>query len=173
MCLALLFFAGMKTSLHQIQRHQEDFVLSSQVHLLILSCAPHGCAQLHQEDTNLPGARRHFFRPRLDTRLLRIIAQNQRTALRGVCWARQNSAPRGWVPREVQLYSHLSTRNLSCSWCCMARRVHLLGQGMARDHLSFHFIFKLLGVVLDHLILNLQPAHDGDSDLAEFNIMPG
>ena len=55
----------------------------------------------------------------------------------------------------------------------MTRRDHLLGQRIARDHPSFHLIFNLLGVILDRLILNLKPAHDGDSDLAEFTIMPG
>ena len=55
----------------------------------------------------------------------------------------------------------------------MTRRVHLPDQRMARDHPTYHLIINLLGVILDHLILNLQPAHDRDSDLAEFTIVPG
>ena len=124
------------------------------------------------EDENLPVARRLFYHPRLDTRLESIIEPPERTVLWGVCWACRDTAPRGWEPKEVQLYAHRSTPNLSCSWCCMTRRVHLLGQRLARDHPSYDFIMKLLGAILEHLILHLRPAHDEDDELAEFEIRP-
>ena len=105
-------------------------------------------------------------RPRLS---LREFDRATNSAGVGRCASCTRSAPQGLEPQAVRLYVLGSSR--VCEWCWFTWRVYLLGQRLAPDHSSWPHLRSLLTVVLDHLPRLLGPAHDGDSELDELNII--
>ena len=110
-------------------------------------------------------------RPRLTEQQLVLLdsrAESQVGPL-GICTVCADHCPPNLQPLQTVLYGAPGQPARSCRWCWETRRVHLLGQRLDREHPAVPLLFGLLDAILEYLRFELRPAHDGDSELEEFD----